>query len=94
MHFIWNAARAEPGSLGIVESIAAQHLSLRALSTIDLVCRVFEAVGIEATPSRSGRVATTLIRQMGGLNGCRVFTRRRRDVQGRARNPGGAPYQR
>jgi hypothetical protein len=72
-HFIWNAARAEPGSLGIVESVGAEHLSLRALSTSDLVCRVFEAVGIETAPSRSGRVATTLIRQMGGLDGCRVF---------------------
>jgi hypothetical protein len=72
-HFIWNAARAEPGSLGIVETVEAEHLSLRALSTSDLVCRVFEAVGIEAAPSRSGRVATTLIRQMGGLDGCRVF---------------------
>jgi hypothetical protein len=72
-HFIWNAARAEPGSLGIVESVGAEDLSLCALSTSDLVCRVFEAVGIETAPSRSGRVATTLIRQMGSLDGCRVF---------------------
>lgn len=72
-HFIWNAARAEPGSLGVIDSVSTEHLSLRALGAGDLVCKVFETVGIETAPSKSGRVAATLIRQMGGLNGCRVF---------------------
>jgi hypothetical protein len=72
-HFTWNQARAEPKSLGIVTSISTDHLSLRALDVGELVSRIFETVGIEAAPSKPGLVASTLMRQMGGLDGCRPF---------------------
>jgi hypothetical protein len=72
-HFIWNAARAEPESLGLVVSVSTDSERLRALRVSELVSEIFASVGIEATPSKAGLVASTLIRQMGGLNGCRLF---------------------
>ena len=70
---MWNEARAEPESLGIITSVSADNQSLRALDVTQLIAEIFCAVGIEAYPSRAGLVATTLKRQMGGLNGCRPF---------------------
>lgn len=72
-HFIWSEARAEPESLGIISSVSTDNQSLRALDVSQLIVQIFETVGIEASPSRPGLVATTLIRQMGGLDGCRPF---------------------
>jgi hypothetical protein len=72
-HFIWNAARAEPDSLGIVTEVSAKNLSLKSISARQLIEEIFRSVGIEAAPSRAGLVATSLIRQMGGLDGCRPF---------------------
>jgi len=72
-HFIWNVARSEPESLGIISSVSDSHQTLRALNVSDLITQVFAAVGIDATPSKPGLIASTLIRQMGGLAGCRPF---------------------
>ena len=72
-HFVWNEARAEPDGLGIITSTTTTDLSLRSMSVPQLIGQVFECVGIEATPSRAGLVGTSLIRQMGGLEGCRPF---------------------
>lgn len=72
-HFIWNEARAEPNGLGIVTSVSSEHQGLRALDVPQLIAATFDTVGIEAETSRSGLVANTLIRQMGGLQGCRPF---------------------
>jgi hypothetical protein len=72
-HFIWNAARSEPESLGVITSVSTDNQSLRALNVSELVSKIFETVGIEAAPSKPGLVAATLIRQMGGLDGCRPF---------------------
>lgn len=72
-HHTWNQARAEPESLGIITEVSADNLSLRALNVPQLVKEIFESAGIEATPSRPGLVASTLIRQMGGLDSCRAF---------------------
>jgi hypothetical protein len=72
-HFMWNQARAEPESLGMITEVSTDSVSLRALDVQQLVREIFESVGIEATPSRPGLVASTLIRQMGGLDSCRAF---------------------
>jgi hypothetical protein len=69
----WNAARSEPDALGIVTRISRDHYTLRAINIPELIRAIFGTVGIEATPSKPGLIASTLIRQMGGLNGCRVF---------------------
>ncbi len=73
VHFAWNEVRAEPESLELITAISSDSQSLRALDVTQLVAEIFGTVGIKATPSRAGLVATTLIRQMGGLEGCRPF---------------------
>ena len=72
-HFEWDKARAEPDSLGLVENISTQHVHLTGLPVSDLIAEIFQSVGVAAAPSKPGRICTTLIDQMGGLSGCRVF---------------------
>lgn len=67
------AIRSEPGSLGVVVSASRRHLSLRAIETNRLFAAIFGNFGIAATPSSAGLVCTRLVRQMGGLDRCRVF---------------------
>lgn len=69
----WNKARAEPASLGIISGGAANHLTMRAIDTSQLFEAIFACVGISATPSAAGLVCNRLIRQMGGIDKCRVF---------------------
>jgi len=69
----WNVARSEPESLGIVTSVSVEHQTLRAINVNELVIAIFGAVGIQAAPSKPGLIASTLIQQMGGLDGCRPF---------------------
>jgi len=68
-----NCARAEPGGLGIVTRLGEETLTLNAFNVPELVEKVFGAFGMEARITRVGRLCARLIRQMGGLAGCRVF---------------------
>ncbi|GAA0623939.1 hypothetical protein GCM10009422_20250 [Brevundimonas kwangchunensis] len=72
-HFEWDSARAEPESLGIVTTAADGDMSLRAVDVSQLIAEIFGTVGIEARPSDAGKIVSTLIRQMGGLDDCRAF---------------------
>lgn len=72
-YFIWNAARAEVDGLGIVINVIQNDLRLRALKCRTLIEKIFEAFGMSAKPSQAGLIASRLIQQMGGLQGCRVF---------------------
>lgn len=67
------AVRAEPGSIGLVVSASMRHLSLNAIETSRLFNAIFDSVGIATAPSPAGLVCTGLLRQMGGIGGCRVF---------------------
>lgn len=69
----WNKARAEPGSLGVIVGGSTHDLRIRAIETRQLFENIFAAVGIAASPSSAGLVCNRLIRQMGGVDGCRVF---------------------
>jgi hypothetical protein len=71
--FIWNTLRLTPEGLGLIEKANTAHVSLRALTPIGVVTRLFESLGVAAKPSQPGIVAQRLVRQMGGLQGCRVF---------------------
>jgi hypothetical protein len=73
IHFDWDKARAEPESLGIITDIRHQHMTMHAVDTSELITQIFKTVGIEAKLSKAGLLCTTLIQQMGGLNGCRAF---------------------
>ncbi len=71
--FIWNTARLTRQGLGIINNVGLSHETLHALDPRALIQRVFGAFGMDAQPSRPGLVAQRLIRQMGGVQGCRVF---------------------
>lgn len=73
VHWRWNHARAEPGSLGVISDAATKHLALRPVSSISLVEAVFQSVGIAAELSAAGLLGSRLVRQMGGIDSCRVF---------------------
>ena len=70
---IWDKARAEPDSIGIVSTARTNHLSIHALEVGQLVKEIFAAIGIAAEPSAAGLVCTRLIMQMGGIDKSRVF---------------------
>jgi hypothetical protein len=72
-YFIWNKARVEPGGIGIIIDAWQEDLTLSALEVTPLMSKVFEIVGIRSQPSRAGLIASRLIQQLGGLQGCRVF---------------------
>jgi len=72
-YFEWNKTRVEPGGLGIIISADRDDLSLTALNVTELIRRAFGVVGIKAEPSKPGLVASRLIQQMDGIQGCRAF---------------------
>ena len=59
--------------MGIIGEASRSDLSLNALDVVELVKRIFSVAGIDAEPSKPGLIASRLIQQMGGLQGCRVF---------------------
>jgi hypothetical protein len=71
--FRWNAARLTRMGLGVIETATTTHESLFALDPRALIERLLNVFGIQSTPSQPGLIAQRLIRQMGGLQGCRVF---------------------
>jgi hypothetical protein len=66
-------ARAEADGLGVVAEVDRSFITLYSLSVPELFAQLFAAFGIRTKPSRSGTIARQLLRQMGGLAGCRVF---------------------
>lgn len=72
-YFRYNRARAERGSLGIIQEVTTEQLTLRALPFTQVLTKIFGAFGVTAKPSPAGLVSARLIDQMGGLQGCRVF---------------------
>lgn len=65
--------RSGRNGLGVITDVATKTLSIRALRRRSLVTSIFEAFGIKAKVSEAGRIASRLIQQMGGVQGCRVF---------------------
>jgi hypothetical protein len=66
-------ARSETDGLGAVSSVTTSDMTIFSLKKMELLETIFKAFGISARPSIAGRLATGLIRQMGGIQGCRVF---------------------
>ena len=65
--------RSERNGLGVITDVGTQTLTIHALRRRALVTRIFEAFGMKAQVSEAGRIASRLIQQMGGVQGCRVF---------------------
>lgn len=72
-YFDWDKARVEPDGMGIISDASCTDLSLNALDVVELIKRIFSVAGIDAELSQPGRIASRLIQQMGGLQGCGVF---------------------
>jgi hypothetical protein len=74
----YDKARAEPGSLeqgaiGIISSIGSQRLEIRAIRVHQWIQAFFALFGVTVERSEPGLRCSRLIRQLGGLDGCRVL---------------------
>lgn len=65
--------RSERNGLGVITNVGRDTLTISALRQRSLVSSIFEAFGLKAQVSEAGRIASRLIQQMGGVQGCRVF---------------------
>ena len=78
-HFNYAEARSERGFLGrgavgIFENVGSQQMQVRALRVQDFIRTLFDSVGIAVTRSDPpGLLCARLIRQLGGVQGCRVL---------------------
>jgi hypothetical protein len=66
-------ARAEVEGLGIIQPVTADDLTLHSIRVHELVSQLFRLFGMNLEPSLPGRIASRLIQQMDGIQGCRVF---------------------
>jgi hypothetical protein len=77
-HFEYDKARAEPGSfgrgaVGVISSIGRQRLQIRAIRVHQWIHEFFALFGVTVDRSEPGLRCSRLIRQLGGLHGCRVL---------------------
>jgi hypothetical protein len=70
---IRNAVRVEENGVGIICPLAEENLEIQSIKKNAIVEYLFKIAGINASPSLPGRIATRLISQLGGLQGCRVL---------------------
>src|SRR5204862_4002512 len=59
--------------LGIVTELDTEHITLWGMERFALFEQLFKAFGIALSLRQPGLVCDQLVRQMGGLQGCRVF---------------------
>lgn len=78
-HFIYDEARSEPGFLGrgavgIFETVGTQRLQVRSYGVQHFIRALFDSFGVTVNRSDPpGLLCARLIRQLGGVQGCRVF---------------------
>lgn len=72
-YFDWDKTRVEPEGIGVIIDVWREDLTLSALDISSLISKIFEFAGMRARPSQAGLIASRLIQQLGGLQGCRVF---------------------
>jgi hypothetical protein len=70
---ISRAMRVEIDGVGIISQISDESLKLSPMKKQAVASRLFEFVGIDAQHSVPGIIASRLIAQLGGLQGCRVL---------------------
>jgi hypothetical protein len=72
-HLHWNQARAERDGLGIITELDTEYITLWGMERFSLFEHLFKTFGIAIELRQPGLVCEQLIRQMGGLQGCRAF---------------------
>jgi hypothetical protein len=73
---IWyrlDQVRAEDDGVGFIVSATREHIEMRGLPMFGVIEQIFALAGIAVDRSAPGVIAENLIKQMGGLQGCRVF---------------------
>lgn len=73
MVFRQSTVRLSGRGIGFILPAGQSRIEFNALSKHALIEKMFSTVGVTATISGPGRVTARLIKQMGGLQGCRVF---------------------
>ena len=73
MHFEYDKLRIESGRIELVINATDTDTFLYALPVADLVEKVFGMAGFRTKSSSAGLIVRQLIRQLGGLQGARVF---------------------
>lgn len=73
MYFDSKKVRVERDGIAVIEPINKSHINLRSIQKRDLVAEIFKVFGMKAETSGPGRIASRLVAQMGGIQGCRVF---------------------
>jgi len=68
-----DGVRAERNGLGVITNVRTDNLNIRAVPRRALIVNLFDAFGIKSQISEPGRIASRVIQQMGGVQGCRVF---------------------
>lgn len=68
-----SSARAEMDGVGFIRKIRDESLTINSIQKQELATKIFELAGIKAQPSVPGRIASRLIAQFGGLQGCRIL---------------------
>jgi hypothetical protein len=66
-------ARVEKDGLGIITGLSTDHITLFGMERFSFGRELFKTFGIAAEISQAGRICDQLIRQMGGIQGCRAF---------------------
>ena len=72
-YYDWNKARAEKDGLGIITPLWTDHITLFGMERFSFGRQLFKTFGIAAQVSQPGLICDQLIRQMGGIQGCRAF---------------------
>jgi hypothetical protein len=65
--------RVEREGIGFIEEVTSRNLTISKLRAREVINGVFSIFGLATGQSRAGLIAERLIRQCGGLEGCRVF---------------------
>jgi hypothetical protein len=73
IHLHSNDVRAEQDGVGIICPVTEDNLEISSIGKYELAERLFDFAGISAGQSLPGRIASRLISQLGGLQGCRVL---------------------
>lgn len=69
----WKRTRVKKFGFDVVMHLYEDVLFLRPFLKRDVIQKTLEVFGIKATVSKPGLAATRIIKQMGGVQGCRIF---------------------
>jgi hypothetical protein len=72
-YFDYDKVRSSRHGISIIINATRDDLTIRSLESRDLIKRIFGLYSIKAEPSQAGLIASRLIQQLGGLQGCRVL---------------------